>query len=202
MSERFAGLKKIAREPAARLLANANAKLQSKLTSPASASVEVVLSELDEQQAVVDMLRILSLALPAREGVWWACLAARDLVGQDVTPVPPPLAAAEKWVFSPTDENREAARDALELADMDDQTEFCATAVMFCDGKIGTGDMAEIDAPPGGSETAVFVMNATALAESGEEFDTYGQLLVDRALDIARGGSGKLDGKAAEPAEG
>ncbi|MFQ5621865.1 MAG: hypothetical protein ACE5FS_00565 [Paracoccaceae bacterium] len=202
MSERFADLKKIAREPAARLLATANAKLQTKVKAPASASVEAVLEELDENGAVVDMLRILSLALPARERVWWACLAARDLVGQDVEPAPPPLAAAEKWVFKPTDENREAAREALELAEMDDQTELCATAVIFCDGKIGTGDLADVDAPPGGSATAAFVMNATALSESGEKFDAYGQLLVDRALDIARGGSGRLDGKPAEPADG
>ncbi|OZA10157.1 MAG: hypothetical protein B7Y02_11245, partial [Rhodobacterales bacterium 17-64-5] len=91
MSERFSGLTKLIRQPAARLLAHANAELDTELTSPASASVEVVLAELDQKGAVIDMLRLLSVALPPRERVWWACLAARDSLAPGAK-VPPPLA--------------------------------------------------------------------------------------------------------------
>ncbi len=47
MNERFADLTKLPRQPAARLLALANAKLQTPLESPASAPVEAVLAELE-----------------------------------------------------------------------------------------------------------------------------------------------------------
>ena len=54
MSERFADLKKIPKQPAARLLALGNARLQSRLKSPASASVADVLIELAAADALVD----------------------------------------------------------------------------------------------------------------------------------------------------
>ena len=117
MSTRFENLKKIPPEPAAKLLANANTKLQTKLAAPASASVTAVLKELAEKDAKIDILRLMSVAIPPREATWWACLAARDLIGgADVKPVPPPLACAERWVFKPTQENRQTAREAFEGA--------------------------------------------------------------------------------------
>ncbi|MBC7740321.1 MAG: hypothetical protein H7245_24645, partial [Candidatus Saccharibacteria bacterium] len=105
MNERFLNLTKIPKQPAARMLAMANAELETELSAPASASVETVLQELYEKGALIDMLRLLSVALPARERVWWACLAARDTLKSGAK-LPPPLAAAEAWVFKPTEENR------------------------------------------------------------------------------------------------
>jgi hypothetical protein len=192
MSERFSNLTKIPREPAARMLAVANAKLATEIKSPASAPVEDVLAELDSAGAVFDMLRLLAVALPPRERTWWSCLAGRDLLEDPATSKPPaPLAAAEAWVFKPTDENRETARLAMESADADDDTSLCALTVAMCDGKLGTGDLAEFDAPPGGSEIAAFGINMAALSHRSDNFEAHGQLLIDRAIDIARGGSGK-----------
>jgi hypothetical protein len=193
MDARFADLKKIPREPAARMLAMANAKLATPLKSPASAPVEAVLAELDAAGAVFDMLRLLAIALPPRERTWWACLAAHDTLDPGAEKLPPPLAAAEAWVFKPSDENREAARAAAEAAEADDDTSLCATAVAICDGKLGAGDMAEYAAPPGGAATAVFGMVMLSLGHRAEAFAAHAQLLIDRALDIARGGNGRLD---------
>ncbi|MCR9108563.1 hypothetical protein [Marivita sp. XM-24bin2] len=191
MAGRFSNLTKIPTDPAAKLLAQANMKLETRLDAPASASVEDVLSELDAKGANVDLLRLLSIALPPRERVWWACLAARDIVGAGVDNETPSLQASEAWVFRPGDETREKAIASTEHADNDDVTVHCAMAVMYSDGTSGTGDLAQVPAPPGGSSIAAFAMNVEAIATRTDDFDAYIQELIDRAVDIGRGGNGK-----------
>jgi hypothetical protein len=195
MAGRFSKLIKISADPAAKLLAQDNVKLETELDAPASASVEAVLTELDAKGANVDLLRLLSIALPPRERVWWACLAARDIVGPGVENETPCLQAAEAWVFRPGDETRGVAIDCMEHADKDDVTVHCAMAVMYADGTLGTGDMAQHPAPPGGSSIAAFAMNIEAIAARDDNFDTYIQELIDRAVDIGRGGNGKRKDK-------
>ncbi len=190
MNERFSGLTKLPKQPAARLLSNANAELETELAAPASASVEVVLEELEAKGALIDMLRLLSVALPARERVWWSCLAARDTLAAGGK-LPPPLAAAEAWVYKPTEENRAVAHHSLQHAGMKDDTKHCAMAVQWHDGTLGPGDLAQHPAPPGGSEVSAFAMNIVAIGKSGKTLEVAAVLLIDRALDIARGGSGQ-----------
>ncbi len=197
MSERFAGMTKTQQVPAARMLADANARLSTKLDAPASAPLETVLGELDEKGAFVDILRLLGVALPPRERVWWSCLAARDYVGEAPDNNTPSLAASEEWVFRPTEENREKAGETIELAHPDDETVNCAMGVLYSEGTLGTGDLANMPAPPGAAETLAFAMNVVAMDNHDGDFDAYVQLLIDRGVDIARGGNGKLDRKAA-----
>lgn len=192
MSKRFENLKKIPQEPAARMLAMANTKLQTPITAPASAPLDVVLAELETKDAKIDILRLLSVALPPREATWWACLAGHDLIGPDPKQVPPPLAAAEKWVFKPTEENRVAARDAFETAEMEDDTTFCAMAALYADGTLGPGDMNQTPAPPNGVSAAVFAMNLLSMKMNVERMQVHLDILIDRALDIARGGNGSI----------
>jgi hypothetical protein len=199
MSEnRFAELKKIPQEPAARMLASVNAKLKTPVDVPASASVEAVLEKLAEKNAWVDVLRLLSIAMPPREGVWWACIAARDVVGEGDENATHCLKASEAWVFKPDEKNREAARVSLDNVYVDDDTNLVATAVMYAPGNMGPGDMSKYPAPAGAVSSCVFGMNMISLGEA-EDFDTHLQLLIDRALDISRGGSGKVASKEDEP---
>ncbi|MEN8659660.1 hypothetical protein [Marivita sp.] len=191
MAGRFSKLTKIPTDPAAKLLALGNVTLDTPLDAPASASVEAVLTELDSKGAQVDLLRLLAIALPPRERVWWACLAARDIVGTGVENETPSLQAAEAWVFRPSDEARDVAIDSMEHADKNDLTVHCAMAVMYCDGTLGTGDMAQMPAPPGASSIAAFAMNIEAISTRTDDFDTYIQEVIDRAIDIGRGGNGK-----------
>ncbi len=193
MSKRFENLKKIPPEPAAKLLAMTNTKLQTKVSAPVSALVSVVLAELAEKEAKIDILRLLSVAIPPREATWWACLAARDLVGADAKVVPPPLAAAEKWVFKPTTENREAANLAFTNADNDDDTVYCAMAANYADGSLGPGDLNQHPAPPNGVSAAVFAMNLLAMRANVDRMQVFLDILIDRGLDIARGGNGKAE---------
>ena len=198
MSERYTDLTKIPADPPAKLLAAANLHLQTPLESPASAPAAIVLAELEAKQAWVDLLMTLAALLPPRERVWWACIAARDVIafrGQTETR---PLLAAEAWVFKPTEENREAARASLDGAFVDDDSVHCATAVIYADGTLGPGDLAQHPAPAGACELSVFAMNMVALGELSDKFETYVQVLIDRALDIARGGNGRIAAPAKE----
>lgn len=192
-SDRFAGLKKIPKEPALRLLALANMRLDSPLQAPASAPVDHVLRELDAAGAWLDMLRLLAAALPPRERVWWGCLAAQDTL-PDGAAVPQTLSAAQAWVFKPGDDTRARARAALDLAEFDDRAALCATAVAMCDGKLGTGDLAAHDAPPGAASLAILGAALLSLGSvDSAAFDARKTRLIDSALDIARGGNGRLD---------
>ena len=201
MSKRFENLKKIPAEPAAKMLSAANTKLQTKLTLPASASVSAVLTELDQKAAKIDILRLLSAVLPPREATWWACLAARDLVGADIKVVPPPLASAEKWVFKPTQENREVVRRAFEGAEQDDDTAYCAMAALYADGTLGPGDMNQYPAPPNGVSAAALAMNLIAMRANVERMQVYLDILIDRGLDIGRGGNGRAEAGAGAKVE-
>ena len=195
MSERFADLKKIPKEPAARMLAMANAKLKTKISLPVSAPVQAVLEALEAEGATVDMLRLLSVALPPRERVWWACLAARDCADAGSEGATPSLTAAEAWVFKPTPENCEKARVTLDTADVDDDTIYCANAVVFADGTLGPGELSHHAAPVGASEVSAFAMNIVAMGKHSDTIEEYSQMLIDRAVNIARGGNGKVEQK-------
>ena len=190
MSERFSELKKIPSEPAVRMLARQDAKLETPLTSPASASVSVVLTELEAAGAWVDMVRLMSVALPPRECVWWACLAARDIVGEEGTAC---VKAAEAWVFEPNPTNRLAVQTVLNTADGDDDTALTATAALYAPGTLGVeGEVADIPAPPGAVAAACFGMNLATLELSDDPVQRL-RLVFERALDIAKGGNGRVE---------
>ena len=199
MDDRFKNLRKLPADPAARLLAQANVKLETKLAAPASASVAVVLAELDAKDAVLDMLQLMAVALPGREATWWACLAARDIVGTDAKAVPPALAAAEAWVFKPSEENRAKARTALDAAEIGDDTAFCAMAAIYSAGTLGPGELADFPAPPGGVAAAVLAMNMMSTKANARQAQAHMRMLLERGLDIARGGNGRV---ASEPMPG
>lgn len=197
MTNRFDDLKKVPKQPAVRLLALANAKLKTPLDTPANASVSEVMTALEAAGAFVDMLSLMSVSLPARERTWWACLAAHDVIGP-VKKLPLPLELSEAWVRKPSDDARSAARNAVDMADIDDETVLCAISVLYCDDKLGPGDLAQYDGPPGAASAAVFAMNIKAL-EFGAGIKETADVLIDRAVDIARGGNGQLPlPKAAE----
>lgn len=201
MNDKFQGLVKFPTDPVAKLLSQCNVILQTPLDAPANASADVVLAELDAKAAVVDLLRLLAILLPARERVWWACMAARDYIGPRSDNDPPSLTASEAWVYDPSPENLDRARLTLDHAYVDDDTVNCALAVLYADGTLGPGDLAQYPAPAGASETAAFAMNMVALGELSDKFEEHGRLLVDRALDIGRGGNGQVQTEQANTQE-
>ena len=65
-----------------------------------------------------DAVQFLAHALPKREAVWWAWVAARRASGANPpAKIAAALAAVENWISQPSDENRRAARAAGEKAE-------------------------------------------------------------------------------------
>ncbi|SEK03271.1 hypothetical protein SAMN05444007_11266 [Cribrihabitans marinus] len=193
MSKRYEGMTKVPDMPAARMLAEHGFELDTRVKAPASAKPEAVLAELDDAQAWPDVLKVLAAILPARERIWWACLAARDLPGTDPDKPHAALAAAEDWVRRPTAENRERAQAALDHLKPKDPMGKLAMAVVYAEGTLGPGELSEMPAPPGGSQIMALMVNVDALKARREESKVYTQLVIDRAVDIARGGNGKIE---------
>lgn len=194
---RFSELKKLPDVPAARLLADGNAVLQTRLSVPAGAGVPEVLAALEVEGAVTDMLLVLAHALPPREATWWACLSARDILPEGTST--PSLKAAEAWVFRPGPDTRGMAREALDTAHNEDDTVLCAMAACMADGTLGPGELEDYDAPPGAVGGAAFGMALTALFHDEDRVEEQGQILLFRALDIARGGNGTRPSGQAQP---
>ena len=192
MNDRFKNMVKVPKEPAAKLLSLADIRLATPITAPVSALPEVVLAELDEKGEMIDLLLMLAIVLPPRERVWWACLAARDYIGPKSDRDPKPLVASEDWVFKPTEENRERARLSMDDAYIDDDTVNIAMSVLYSDGTLGPADLSAYPAPAGAAESFAFAMNVVALDKNSDRFEEYGQMLIDRAVDIARGGNGRI----------
>src|SRR5271169_4145798 len=75
----------------------------------------------------IDAVRFLAHALPKREAVWWACLAARAALGD----APPEMLrqaveTAEAWVYRPNEDNRRAAMQAATAAGSDNPASWAA----------------------------------------------------------------------------
>ena len=198
MDKRYSGLKKLPQAPALRLLAAGATKLSAPLSTPANADVPTVLNALAEDLCWIDMIRLLSVSLPPREAVWWACLAGRDISGGKETPC---LIASEKWVFDPSEDNRKAVEAAIEAADTDDDTKLIGTAALYAPGNLGTSDqMKDFEAPAGALGGCVFGANMLTLSDADDPLVQL-QLVLERALDIARGGNGKVEPPPPQPLE-
>ena len=114
-------------------------------------------------------------------------------------PARPCLVASEAWVFGPNDDNRARLRLALDTVDMDDDTDLVATAALYAAGNMGPGeDLRDHPAPPGALSGCAFGINILSMS-GAEDQGARLQLILDRALDIARGGNGKVATR--DPAE-
>lgn len=193
MGQRFKDMVKVPKEPVAKMLSLANIRLAVPIDAPVAALADEVLTELDKKGEMLEILQLLAVILPARERIWWACLAARDYIGPKSDKDPPSLAISEEWVFKPTEENRQRARDAIDEAYIDDDTVHIAMSVVYADGSLGPGELSNYPAPAGAAENFSFAMNVVALDKQSDRFEEYGQMLIDRAIDIARGGNGRVE---------
>jgi len=190
MSEKdpFANLGKIDSKTAADIVRLGKLKFSAKIETPADAPVSHLIKELVAQNLLVDALKVLALALPGREAVWWGCLAVRDLMpGGKKTPH---LEAAEAWVFKPVIETKRKLRPLFEdPGGMD---------VAMCEAGFNV-PMPDDEEPSVSPPHLVGLLVFTAQVKSHfsskipEEIGLRGELLLKRGLDIAKGGSGQID---------
>jgi hypothetical protein len=67
---------------------------------------------------LIDAIKFLAIALPAREAVWWACICVRQTLPADAAaPLKAAVQAAEAWVYRPDEERRKEALGAAKAAD-------------------------------------------------------------------------------------
>lgn len=148
---------------------------------------------LQDKKLYADAIRFLAIALPKREAVWMACLAARSMMPKENVP-PQELAtltAAEEWVYQPTEDNRRKAMAFAEAAEFKTASSWAATAAFWSAGSMSPPDAPVV--PPAFDLTAKAVTGAVllavALAEPEQMDDVYKRMLAI-GLNIAEGGKG------------
>lgn len=118
---------------------------------------------LTEQNQHPDAVRFIAHALPKREAIWWAWVCARRAAGESPKPeIAAALAATEKWVTQPTEDNRRAAMSAGEAATFGTPAGCTALAVFLSGGSLGPADTPPV--PPGELMTAKAVAGAIIAA--------------------------------------
>lgn len=120
------------------------------LTDPAKelltpeVGVRPYLEKLVAAGLTVDALRVLALALPKPEAVWWACVCIRQAVPKPwLVACENALDAAEKWAKDPGEANRRACGSVAEAAGWD-TAQGCAAGAAWLSG----GSLSPPNLPP------------------------------------------------------
>ena len=91
-----------------------------------------------------DAVQFIAHYLPKRQAVWWALGCVKQTVPPDL---PPEQEAAvkstERWIAEPTEENRQAAFKAAEVADTSTPAGITALAAYYTDALPPTADPAK-----------------------------------------------------------
>lgn len=164
-----------------------------KLLAP-GATPAAFLDALRGAGALAEAIRFLAFALPPREGAWWACLSAREAVAAKPDPKATAcLDAAEAWVYKPSDEARRAVFPLAEANGFDNPAGYAALAVFWSGGSIAPPDIEPIEPDAKLAPTAAgAAVLAAALVPDVAGAKGRHKRAIERALDIARGGSGRI----------
>jgi hypothetical protein len=140
------------------------------------------------QKLYLDAVRFLAHALPKREAIWWAWAGARRAAGSNPTPkVTAALAATEKWIAQPTDENRRAARDAGEAAEPQTAAGCLGKAVFFSGGSLSKPGAPEVPPPEYlCAKMLVGAVIAAALSTEPEKGPEKFQNFISQGLEVAQ----------------
>lgn len=188
MGERFKGLRKLPDRPVGEMLAETRARIALPPDADPAAPPAEMLALLDRAGQPIDLIRLFAHVLPRREATWWACLAGRDILPEGGRW--PTLETAEAWVRKPGEPTREAVMKAVTEAGVDEETTYVANAALHAlPNEFGQ----EMGAP---GMTAMMVeaqvLKSLFAVEGQEALEARTALLIDRALDIARGGNGRV----------
>jgi hypothetical protein len=107
-----------------------------------------------------DAVIFLSYLLPRREAVWWALQCVRALLGEGT--VDEAFRAAEIWVRTPEDENRQAALSAANASDRRKPTTWLAFAAGWSGGSMVPSDQTPL--PPPSAACAMAANSAIMMA--------------------------------------
>jgi hypothetical protein len=127
-----------------------------------------------DKKLLIDAARFLAYAMPKRETVWWAYQCARQVSG----PTPSPkaaaaLAATQKWIAEPSDENRWAAKAAAERVGKEHPAGLAALSVFWASGSITPAGEHPVPAPE--HLTALMAAGAIMLAAVFSDKQPWGE---------------------------
>ena len=156
-------------------------------------SPQAYLGRLREHELLADAVRFLAYGLPKREAVWWACVALRRLAGGELPAADEEaVAAAEAWVFKPTQKACETAGALAEQAGHATPAALAAAGAYWAGESIAPPGAPKV--PPAEDLTATAVANALILAATqsagGDPKAAFGQIL-DRGVQVAQGVTSK-----------
>ncbi|NJD05817.1 MAG: hypothetical protein FIA97_04885 [Methylococcaceae bacterium] len=165
----------------------------------ADPSPAAFLARLMEQELFTDAVRFLARALPPRESTWWACLCVRTTLGEDSRPeFKLAVEAAERWVYTPSEENRRLSYEAAQATNFDSPAAWTGMAAFWSGGSMAPPDVPVV--PPAENLTSKAVSGAVMLSavilepeKAPEKYRTF----LEQGIDIANGGSGRLGQKPA-----
>lgn len=121
-----------------------------------------------EKALFPDAVRFIAHALPKREAVWWAWVCARRAAGESPQPkIKAALAATEKWIAQPDENNRRSAMVAAESAELGTAAGCAGLAAFFSGGSIAPPNAPAV--PPGEFLTAKAVTGAVIFAAVAKE---------------------------------
>lgn len=179
---------------AAEAVAGLDLSPEAKALYAPNAPTAVFLKALIDAELYADAIRLLGMALPRREAVWWGCLSARGALSAEPAPADvAALEAAEAWVYRPTEENRRACFAPAEAMNFETACAYAAMAAFWSGGSLAPPDAAVV-VPPGDGLTGTAAAAAVLIAAAAvpKEITARHRASLVQALDIANGGSGKV----------
>lgn len=152
------------------------------------------LALLTEHNRWDDAIKVLAHSLPKREAVWWSCLCAKQSLGdkpaQDCLSS---ISVAEQWAITPTEDNRESARQWSLKTDQKTAASWAATAAFWSEGSMTEPGEAEIPPPPYLYAHAVSgAVTLAAFQPDPELAEEKLQRFVRQGIDLAQGGRGDV----------
>lgn len=141
-----------------------------------------------------DAIRVLAHALPKRESIWWSCLCAKQALGDQPSPDSlSSISVAEQWAITPTEENRESARQWSLKTDQKTAASWAATAAFWAEGSMTEPGETEIPPPPYLYAHAVAgAVNLAAFQPDPSVAEEKLQRFIRQGIDLAQGGRGDV----------
>lgn len=156
--------------------------------------VAQLLTELIKGEHWDDAIRVLAHSLPKRESIWWSCLCAKQSLGdQPSQDCLASISVAEQWAITPSEENREQARQWSSKTDQKTAASWAVTAAFWAEGSMTEPGEPEIPPPPflyahavaGAVSLAAFQPEPSVAEEKLQRF-------IRQGVDLAQGGRGDV----------
>lgn len=131
-----------------------------------------------------EAIQLLPHLLPKRRAVWWGCLCAWDAYQGEASPIcVDALQGALRWVVTPSEVHRVAARPLGEAADLSTPAGCLALAAGFSDGSMLAPELPSVPVPP---ELTARLVGAAVLLAAAEREPMRFREHYRRFLDLGR----------------